>query len=488
MRLSGEGVEFPTDKDVTGRLPVLLTHRLYKNYGAILLTWAVLTASSASYLVGNSLVSIGSTRVGIAGYLLGMIVGQAIITVAGGALPFRYGVDTVDASKSVLGVRGSLIMLIGTLVCTIGWCMVILAMTTRITADLLVGACHASWCPDHETQVVMFAFIALTVIWLVLRQGAGWMERFANSCALVQFAVAAILLGCIAHRFGIAKPWHTDIAPDSAYTHDRALQFAYAFEFGMCNSVGLLPFIGGLTRLVQSARHVVGPSVLGYGVVGALIATVAALGTAATGHSDFTGSVLAIAGPNVGRWLLGLVVLTNVGTMVAQIYLSAISVQQIRIFAQIRWALVVAAVLLPGVFVAFESKWVIAHVMNWLAYNGILFIGMAAVLFVDFAILRHLKLVPAALFAAEPQEYWFWGGVNWIALLAVLFATGAYLYLFNPVSLKVGWVFRYCGASLPVFLATSLLYYTIIRSVAFRLRIGGYVKNVDVLPPISVKL
>jgi purine-cytosine permease-like protein len=100
----------------------------------------------------------------------------------------------------------------------------------------------------------------------------------------------------------------------------------------------------------------------------------------------------------------------ELGALVTQIYLAGVSVQQIRVFARLPWSVVVAVVLIPGVIVSFDTRWVLDHVMNWLAYNGVLFVGLSAVLFVDFFVLRRELVMPAQLFAVRPgQQYWFWG-------------------------------------------------------------------------------
>ncbi len=55
----------------------------------------------------------------------------------------------------------------------------------------------------------------------------------------------------------------------------------------------------------------------------------------------------------------------------------------------------------PSLVVVLDSRWVIDHVMNWLAYNGVMFVGLASVLSADFFLLRAGRVVPAQLFAAR---------------------------------------------------------------------------------------
>jgi nucleobase:cation symporter-1, NCS1 family len=458
---------------LAGRLPVLFSARIYTSYGALLLTFAAISAASYSYLVGAALIGVGSTRIGIAGYLIGLVIGIAFVTVAGGAASFRHGVDTVDGGKAALGTRGAIVLLVGVLVCTLGWENVLLAMTAR-GAGKLLGA---------EEPVIVGIGIALVVtIWAFVRRGPTWMERVANYCAVAQLAIAVVLLWLLLHRMGVAAAWQTDVPAAQAYATDPLTRLSLAVEFGICNALGMLPYMGGLARLVRRSRHLVGPTVLGYAVFGAFfIAVVGALATAATGQVDPADWIGTVAGSQLGRVLLSIILLANMGALVTQVYLAAVSIQQIRVFAKLPWPVVVALVLVPGIPVAFNSAWVIDHVMNWLAYNGVIFVGLAAVLFVDFMVLRRGRLVAERLFAIRPaQAYWFAGGINWIAVCVVALATWVYFQLFNPSSLRASPAFRYAGASIPTLVGAGVLYYLLMRWLVVTRQAAHYTE-----PPIE---
>jgi NCS1 family nucleobase:cation symporter-1 len=341
-----------------------------------------------------------------------------------------------------------------------------------------------------ESEVVLLGLLLLLLIWWVLRRGAGSMERVANYCAAAQLAVAAALITLILHRFGAVKVWMADVPSAQAYSTDRVMQVAYAVEFGMCNALGLLPYMGGLTRLVRSPRHLVGPPILGYAVCGAaFLATIGALATAATGQVDPADWIMRVAGRAGGAALLGIMLLANLGAMVTQVYLAGIAVQQVRTFAGFAWPLVVGVVLIPGIAVAFNTQWVIDHVMNWLAYNGVMFVGLASILFVDFLILRRGRVSVAQLFAAgTKQQYWYWGGVNWIAVGVIAAATAFYIWLFDPISLRAAPWFRYAGAAVPTLIASSALYYLLMKWLVVPRGVGGYEGLPDGMNSVRVKL
>ena len=73
-------------------------------------------------------VIVPAARLAIAGYVCGSILGTLICLISIGLPCFRYGIDSVDTSKSFLGVRGAVAATCGVLVMTLGWAAVVMAM------------------------------------------------------------------------------------------------------------------------------------------------------------------------------------------------------------------------------------------------------------------------------------------------------------------------------------------------------------------------
>jgi cytosine/uracil/thiamine/allantoin permease len=320
-----------------------------------------------------------------------------------------------------------------------------------------------------ERIVVGASVVLLCMVWFLAKRGPSTMEKLSRICAPLQILVGLLIFGLLVAKFG-ATVWRID-GSHGAVTADPLSEIAFGVEFGFDNALSLLPFLGGLTRLVRHKRHLVGPTVVGSGIVGAsLIATVAALAGALLGDTDPIVWIVKLAGPTLGPAFIGFLLIANIGTMVVQVYVAGVVVQQVRRLAALPWAWVLALTLLPGLFVAFKTEWLLANVMTWLAYNGVMFVGLAGVLITDFFLARNQSLRVAHLFARPPEgDYWYWNGVNWIAM-AVLCCSGAiYLFLFNPVNLQIHSAFRYLGAGIPAVLTGGLLYFvamTIAKNLA----------------------
>ncbi len=447
-----------------GRLPVLPAERIYKSYASLLWTTAVLSAASYAYLVGSTFHTFGDAKLAIAGYLIGLILGEVVVSLAGGIPSWRYGIDTIDASKAALGTRGSVVLLITVLATWLGWADVLIAMPARGVGRLVtLGVSMSS--ASGETVVVVATLLLLALTWLLAQRGPAAMERLSTICAPVQIIVALLIGGLLAAKFGVAGLSAATTSARDAVTTDPLAQIAYGVEFGFDNALTLLPFLGGLTRLVRDGRHVIGPTVLGSGIIGAyVIASVAGLAGGVYAASDPTIWIVTLAGTGLGALIVGFLLVANVGTLVVQVYVAGVAVQQARALTVVPWKWVLAIILTPGVLIAFHTSWLLDRVMNWLAYNGVMFVGLNAVLFTDYYLVRRRHLEPAHLFARPGQgRYWYSVGVNWTALAGIAAPGALYLPLFDPVSLRSRPLFRYLGAGIPRVVLGGLVYYVAMR-------------------------
>jgi nucleobase:cation symporter-1, NCS1 family len=451
---------------LAGRLPVLPHERIYDSYASLLWTTAVLSAASWAYLIGSAFPAFGNTWLSIIGYLVGLVIGEVIVVLAVGIPAYRYGLDAVDVSKAALGIRGSALLLIAVLAASIGWAYVLMAMTAR-GVGYLAQVSLSPAATVSEPIVVSAAIALLVLIWYLARRGPAAMERLSRLCAPGQILIALLVLILLVAAYGTSVLAGRGAPIASAVTRDPLVQLAYGVEFGFDNALGVLPFLGGLTRLVRHKRHVVGPTVVGSGIVGAaLVATVAALAAAATGDQDPITWMIKLAGPMGGSLMVLFLLIANLGTLVVLVYVAGVAIQQIRFMAGLRWEWVIALTLLPGGLVAFHTQWLLDHVMTWLAYNGLMFVGVAAVMYTDYYCLRRQRLSVAELFAKPPQgAYWYWGGVNWIAIAVLGAAAALYLALFDPISLRIHPAFRYAGAGIPSVIAASVMYYAAMRLI-----------------------
>jgi NCS1 family nucleobase:cation symporter-1 len=462
-------------ESLAGRLPVQGADRLYTGFGSLLAACVAIGSASFNYLFGASIAYIGNTSIGIMGYLIGLIVGLAPVYLASGLICFRHGVDPVDAAKSSMGTRGSVLLLALILITTVGWSFVLIAMTGQAAGRLQQVLFNPGGEIDNRF-VAMVSVAMLVMIWALLRKGPAMialLTRFTSPAVLI---IAAVLLYLITRDVSLPTLLHMNVDPSQAYTTDPLLQLAYGVEFGASNALTSVPFFGGIARLIRKRKHVITPSLLGAGLISAgFLSSVGALAAVATGSTEPAEWVVKTAGNGPGAAIVSLLLFANLGTLISFFYFAGVSVQQIRFFASMRWDLIIAILLLPGLIVAFNTQWLIAHVMNWLTYNSAMFAGIAAVMLTDYVLLRRQMVLPAHLFVKGHQgAYWFWGGVNWVAMAVIIMGALVYLALFDPLTLSVGPTFRYVGATLPTLAISMLIYYLLMRWVIATGYRGGY--------------
>lgn len=469
-----------------GRLPVLPSMRIYSRFASFMWTCAAFGCASYAYLVGTSLATIGNTWVAIVGYWLGTMLGMAIVSMAVGVPCFRYGIDTVDAAKGALGVRGALVFMLGIVLSCLGWGNVLVAMTARM-AGAIVALAHgrSDSATSVNAQVVVAAALVLTgIVWWLSLKGPRAVEVLTRWGAPSQIAIAALLLALMLGRHSLGSLLTARIDHVSVMSPDPHLQLTLAIEFGWNNGFTMAPFLGGITRLVAHRRIVVTPPVFGYATGAAFISGVAAMATAITGATDPMLWLTQIAGPWLSVIIMGVIIMANVGALVAFVYIGAISIQQLGVVSKLPWRAVTAIVIAPSLIVAFRTQAMLDSVMQLLTYNGVMFIGVTGVLLADYYLLRRQSLSVVDLFTMSRRgKYWYWQGVNWIAVAVLVGATAAYLLMFDPVTLRTARPFYAAGAVLPV-LSVAIAVYLL------AMRLSGIARRSDAEPsePLRVEL
>ena len=461
---------------LSGRLPVLASERVYKTYGSFLWTCCAFSAATWAFLIGGFLPYVGDWRLGVMGYVIGLVIGMAIVSLASGVPSYKYGTDVIDTAKSCFGYRGIAVPLLGLLATLIGWSYVVEALTSRGAANIAASVTGTGMTGGaHEKLVIGVALASLLLVWLIACKGPKLFERLNGYIGPLHMLITVMMFGILIHRFGLHSLWVNQLSADKMLTHDKTRGLALAVEFGMSNAMTWWPVMGGLTRLVKRRGHIMGPSIIGVGLMGAaFFSSVAALAAISAGTHDPTIRMIALAGPILGSATMAVVLMANIATMVVMIYLAGVSIQQVKFFAQIKWEALLAIMLLPGIYFAFRTEWLLSAVMSWLSYNGVMFVGVTGITLVDYFFLRNEQLDPAHLFATKGSKYEFWAGVNWIAVVVTGASTWGYLLLYNPVTSDSSGPFKYLGASLPMIVLAGLAYFIAVKAILIPLRKGGY--------------
>ncbi len=458
----------------TSRAAIRDDERLYGSFSSFFLMIATFGASAWIFLVGSVLPFVGNARLGMLGFIAGVLLGS-VICLVGAALPgYRYGIDSIDVSAACLGSRGTLLPIAGTVLMSLCWAAVLIAMiasgmTSLLTQLHLVDAAAAN-------RLRLPVYLGVTALCFLLPRSG--QDKVLRATALVGpglLGIAAICFGLMLSRFGFSHLWNVNVPSSAALTQDRRTGLCYALEFGVTFSAMWWPFVGGLCRLVKHRRHVIHPFMFGTLWGSGFCAAVAALAAVHTGSSDPVVWIVGLAGPVTGTLMVALIFLMNIPTTAMLVSFASITMQQFQVVARMRWTVLVAMTFIPVAFGAVDPDWVLAHVAGITSYSGLMFLGLAAIAVVDFHFLRHQRLEVKSLLGQEiGGRYWFWGGVNWIAMLIVILGVVIYLWIYDPLSLAVSPAFRFLGAALPVMLGSGVLYFGLMQVIAIPRGRGSY--------------
>ncbi|WP_187276549.1 cytosine permease [Parahaliea maris] len=454
-----------------GRLPILPQERVFATARSFTTTCITFGAAIWVFLVGSLLPSVGNVKLGIVGYTSGLIIGFVPCVLASGVPSFRFGIDTVDASKSVFGVRGAFLPMIGILCTSLAWSTIIMAMVAQGVTKLVYGDGSG----EGAMLTVAVALVVVVLCWLLVRKGLTFIQQVNNVAGPALIALATLSLALLLWRFGWDSLWTNKEPEAGVYTTDPLKSLAYALEFGIATSLAWWPYLGGMFRAVKHRRHVMTPSMIGLTLVGgAYCSSVAALAASAFSTSDPLAWITLLGGPVLGTGIVILILFANIAIMGMLIYFAGVSVQQLRPLAHIPWSVLLAILLVPVALAAFSTSWVLTQVATVTVYVGMQFVSITAIGITDYYLLRGQHIDAEHLFARLPGgRYWFWGGINWVAVLVVALGSATYIWIYNPVTLETADVFRYLGASIPVMLGCAVLYYLLMRLIA-RAGVGSY--------------
>jgi NCS1 family nucleobase:cation symporter-1 len=362
-------------------------------------------------------------------------------------------------------------------------------MVTRGAAGLFGEAAAVSSAPD-ERLITMLGIACLILCWLLLRGGLQFVRRVNDFVGPALLILATVTVLMLVMRYGALQLWNSSVSSAAALTGDRRKTLAFALEFGVTYSLTWWPYLGGLYRLLKYRRHTVGPLMLGFLSGGAYCSAVAAFAAVSVGSADPITWMIILFGRRIGALIVTLLLLMNIPTICMLVYFAGMSLQQYRRLARIPWSSLSAITLAPLALAVFNSRWVLTHVGTIATYGGLMFLGVAAVGLVDFYILRRQSIALEQIFAVgERGQYWFWSGVNWIAMFVIFGGLVAYLSMYDPISLRTSTQFRYFGAALPVMLASAVSYYLLSRLITIPARRGGYLEAAtEVSAPVHVRL
>lgn len=452
-----------------GRIPVLTKDRIYTSWYTWVLQAFLYGAATWSLLAGGYVGSILPPLHGFAAFMLGLTVSLFFLSVFTGVVSTRYGIDAPDAARPALGARGAQSVRL----------LVFLVM--MVTVVILVSLMAAAFNQFAETTLGMgpdnmfgsvCAIVAIALcVWLATI-GPAFLERVANWIIAPLFMILLIALGvAVVSKYGFTELW--SLRPDPEYVPAGA--YVRAVEFGFASGFGYWVTTGAMYRLVSTPRLAVNGSVTAWSYLLIPITAVGIFAALVVGSADPTTWMYELMGPIGGAVAILFIVIANVTALVIMLYVATVSVRQSRTLMKVPSSLTMVVLAIPAVIATFFADVVLANYAGIVSYLSVVTAPLITVLTLDYFLLRRGQIDIRHIFTSKPgTKYWYLGGINPAALIAVVAGFLTYISVYDPLTGEGTVVFEYFTASLPSVVVTAIVYWVLSVCWIQPQGLGGY--------------
>jgi NCS1 family nucleobase:cation symporter-1 len=436
--------------------PVPASHRFlgFFDYFAL---WSSLGVGLLVLLAGTLLVPGLGFGQALGAIVVGTVIGNVLLA-AVGAIGSQMAVPTMVLFRPALGIRGSYLPTALNVVQLIGWG----SFEVFIMAQAANGISKALF--GYENLVlwalVFAAFCTLMAVGGPLVVVRKWLERFAI------WLVYGTTLYLTWYLFA-----HYDVRGLLAKPGDGSLPFWLGVDLVIAMPVSWLPLVADYNRFARRTVPAFWGTYVGYFLANVWFYALGALFVLALKTQDLIPAIMSVA----GGWAALLLLLSDeTDNAFANIYSTAVSIQNIVPRARQRWLVIAAGAVCFALAVGAN----IAQYENFLFLIGSFFVPLFGVLAADYFLVRR-RYETGDLYR-EGGAYWYRAGVHWPGLMAWAVGFLAYqwivpteipgwkaglgalfgaVHLPFPLSARFPWL----GASVPSFVLALFLYLAIVR-------------------------
>lgn len=376
--------------------------------------WSSLGVGLLVLVAGSLLVPGLGLAEALAVSLIGSLIGSALLASAG-LIGSRYGVPTMVSLRPVLGIWGSYLPTALNVVQLVGWTafelMIMGQAATSISGKFLGELTHGFWV---TVFAVWCAALALGGPLVVVRQ---WLEKVA---IWLVYGSTIWITWQVFSRPGVMEIFLTP--------GDGSLPILLALDLVIAMPISWWPLISDYNRFAEKAGRGFIGTMAGYTVANTWFYFLGAAIIAITGITDIVSSISILF---LGNLALLLILVDETDNAFADIYSTAVSLQNISPKTR-QWKFIVGVTVL-GVVLA--STLPLAEYENFLLMIGAMFVPLLGTLVSDYLIVRRRYRVEE-FYERAPK-------LRPGALIA--WAIGAITYF------TIAWYLPHIGASLPAF-------------------------------------
>lgn len=441
---------------VFGIAPVLTKDKLYGFWDALLVlsgyciaTWSYTQGTYLATLVGFKQLLIGA----FAGAILMLAIYQLPVI-----LSVRYGIDIWIWLRSVFGKKGVVLMTVVIILINYPW----YAVCADLFASSMGNLASLFGVEVPSSMHVVLAILCVVIGTAIAYKGIGaitWTTRLLVPLLLALGAVV-VVVGFSSVPFDVI--W--EYAPVRPEGEVSIVPYIISIEANFAFVITLVGGMAEVPRLTRSESAGFWAGVLGQGLSGSFFVVVGAVMSIAmqyvTGEmiDDPTLMLATLSVPALALSSLLLVAFANIGTQAVGSYIYGVMLK--TSFARVSYS---TLILILGAYVAVLCVWgkIIDYFGSFLTISACIYAPLAALLFVDFFLVRRQKFsIRSAFGLAGHTAYEYTRGFNIVGLLCVVFGIIMSLLIYNPVSGEIHIMpLFYLTPTGFSFLATGALYF-----------------------------
>ena len=411
------------------------------------LLWAGAAVSLAEIWAGGLIVPLG-LGLGLWVILLGHLIGNTPFAL-GGLIGSRWGIPTMVAVRPSFGIRGSYFAAALNVIQLIGWTAVML-----IICGAAADAISKSYGFSNPTLWIVVSGV-ITTLWAVAgHRFWKWLQRVS---------VVALLILCLALIYVVFQQYGWGMLAQIPRKSD--FSFMVGMDLVIAMPISWLPLVSDYSRFATNSKSSFWGTWIGYFIVSSWMYLLGLMASLATQSPDPSGVVINLM-LKFGWAIPALVIVlfSTFTTTFLDIYSTAISGLNIVPKLGERKGIILGGILGTGVAMVFPA---LLHYEHFLLFIGAMFCPLFGIVLADYFLLKK-GLIEVEDLYREEGRYWFWKGVNPIAILA--WAIGFAIYLgFSPMLMEkvlgIKAAFPWpIGSSLPSMVLAGLIYWLLAGS------------------------
>ena len=459
-----------TKESQFGLLPITKKERVYNladntaiNIGLTIATWC--------FLIGASLALFTDFWTAVWGTLAGNMLSVLVMTWMPCLSSAKYGMDGYLGSISFMGTKGKNFILLCVAIFIVCWDIVLSILFARSVSNVIaafIGADSVS-----HTFTIIMAILCMFATFLIVWKGPLVIKRFNNIVAPLMCIVIIMLAIILTVKVG----WGNIAAaqPLTPYP-SKWVNFLIAVELSFGAGLSWWPEMGGLSRLCKSGKAAYWPNLFGLVIAATIATSIGAAACLTVGSEDPTVWMLELAGLALGVIALLFIAVANVTSTCTITYTMCLGIKGLKSLQKAPWGGIVGVFCtIVAIALALGAEWIYDHFYIMLGVTCVFYVPMTAIAAVDYFLLRKQTLDLRSIFnQSNTSKYYFWGGINWVALIIFIATAFFYLVFFNPATLAYNTPFIYCTASLGAGIPCAIAYYLVMKLFVVKGDKGGY--------------